>query len=214
MAWLAIGLAACGTDAGSGDACAGVACSGHGECVARDNSASCICDTGFVQQGLTCVDGGGDSDSDSDSETDTGAQPADCDAFCSPAVACGIYDDSPQCTAHCGCLSSNWWRDDVAGPLFACFQYAPCDTSNFGNCTDPLVSDLEPSDAARDFILACEDRWGYDCFTSGPCARFGLLQDAALDAITDCLALDCAEGGACINDAYWGTGVDPVCGPY
>ncbi len=71
------------------DPCAGVECSGNGECVAVDGTRpSCDCDEGFHAEGLECVSDGstdgdadadtdadsdGDADSDTDADTDTDA---------------------------------------------------------------------------------------------------------------------------------------------
>ncbi|MBI5477335.1 MAG: hypothetical protein HY906_00680 [Deltaproteobacteria bacterium] len=40
---------------GGGDACEGVACSGQGTCVVSAGSAACLCDPGYVADGLACV---------------------------------------------------------------------------------------------------------------------------------------------------------------
>lgn len=41
------------------DPCAGVTCSGHGQCVVTDGDAQCRCDDGYRAEGLTCVEEGG-----------------------------------------------------------------------------------------------------------------------------------------------------------
>jgi hypothetical protein len=51
---LALFLGGCGEDAGPGDPCAAIDC-GNGDCVALGGAASCDCDDGYVDQGLTCV---------------------------------------------------------------------------------------------------------------------------------------------------------------
>lgn len=50
-------------EGGSGGAsvdgpCAGVACSGHGQCVVEGGEASCACDEGFAAEGLLCLEEG------------------------------------------------------------------------------------------------------------------------------------------------------------
>jgi hypothetical protein len=46
-------------DTSSPDPCAGVDCSGHGECVTAGAAASCVCGVGYVAAGTTCVPEGG-----------------------------------------------------------------------------------------------------------------------------------------------------------
>ena len=38
------------------DPCAGVTCSGHGECAVVDREPQCLCDTGYHAEGLECVE--------------------------------------------------------------------------------------------------------------------------------------------------------------
>lgn len=53
---VSVPLISCSSEDEAGNGCDGVACSGHGHCVEVGGQATCECDTGFVAQGLECVD--------------------------------------------------------------------------------------------------------------------------------------------------------------
>ncbi|MBK8011225.1 MAG: hypothetical protein IPK13_07730 [Deltaproteobacteria bacterium] len=55
---LILGLSpACSSDdKTTADVCDGVTCSGHGTCASVSGAASCTCDSGYVADGLTCVE--------------------------------------------------------------------------------------------------------------------------------------------------------------
>lgn len=57
-AQLTSGVGAGGGGGGAPDVCEGVDCSGHGECVAEGGAAACVCDEGFVAEGLACLPAG------------------------------------------------------------------------------------------------------------------------------------------------------------
>ncbi len=81
LAVLAIAVAGCPT---SENVCKNVTCSGHGTCVAAEGAASCSCESGYVAQGLNCVE-----------------QPTTCEGVtCSDHGTCFINDDN---LAECDC---------------------------------------------------------------------------------------------------------------
>ena len=48
-----VALGACGDDAGP---CDGITCSGHGQCVVENGAAACVCEPGYDEDGLMCID--------------------------------------------------------------------------------------------------------------------------------------------------------------
>ena len=68
--------------------CDGVSCSDHGDCAIDGNSILCICNSGYHENGLNCIE--------------NGIVPT-CDNFACPDHAtCNLNDGSPKCLCNNG----------------------------------------------------------------------------------------------------------------
>ncbi len=89
MLWLALG--ACSDDAtqiGGAASCEGQTCSDRGECVQEAGGARCVCEAGYMADGLTCV-------SDDDADLCVGV-------LCSGRGECQAIDGQAQCVCDDG----------------------------------------------------------------------------------------------------------------
>ncbi len=105
-----------------GDPCDGVLCSGHGVCASLDDEPVCLCDDGYVEEGLECVEAG----------------PSPCTGVtCSGHGVCVVRDGKPLCVCDHGyCIPPHEWAD--CEPCFL-----PCEAEDGTLCNDGLFCTLD-----------------------------------------------------------------------
>lgn len=95
----------CACDGGSErDPCEGVTCSGHGECLANDEAATCVCFSGYEADELSCVPAGSDGDADGDADVD-GDGDGDGDCPVNSGYPCQCDGTAATCEDGSDCLA-------------------------------------------------------------------------------------------------------------
>lgn len=200
--WVALVLAAFGGCGDDDDAnpCAGVACSGHGECVVGGSGATCECAAGWIARGLSCVNGcqaDEECADEVDCTNDVCLADGGCESrpdhtrcedgeLCEPLQGCGTL----ECEVTADCDDRQWCNgtescDDgvcVAGVAPDCAVDSECATGRCDEATDACTVDLDDT-------LCANDDW---CDGDERC-----------DADVGCVAgepVDCGDGVACTAD--------------
>jgi neopullulanase len=165
MAISLIGLAGC---AGSSDSvCDQVDCGQNGSCVDVDDQAACLCDPGYVAEGLSCID-----DPCSTSPCVHGT--------CQPDGKNAICDCEPGYTnAHCDACASGYRLEGLA-----CVEGSPCED-------DPCVYGVCRSVAGQP---ECDCFTGYSGSLCDECASGYHPEDLKCVSDTACDPDPCVHG--------------------
>ncbi len=187
VAWSVLvgALASCGPDTDLPDPCEGVTCSDHGICdVDEDGEPYCICESGFSDRGLECVEG---CTSD----------------FCSGHGTCTDTDDGPTCDCdegytgeQCGECAEGYHRDGGGS------GGSGSGGGGTGDCVPDETCDPDPCAPDACHPEECVDLCDPDpCETDDPCGEHGTCRCVEGDTVCDCdegyagdFCQDCAEG--------------------
>jgi cysteine-rich repeat protein len=149
------------------DPCEGITCSEHGTCTVEDLLASCDCDTGYVAEGLTCV------------EVVVGPCT---DVTCDDHGTCGVVGEDPG-LAVCQCDEGfheenyvNCVETDPGDPCegITCDDHGTCTAVDGEEATDPVCECDDGYTLVGDIHCAENDPCeGVTCSDHGTCAVVG-----------------------------------------
>ncbi|TNF30525.1 MAG: hypothetical protein EP329_13670, partial [Deltaproteobacteria bacterium] len=126
-----------GCDSSSGASCDGVDCAGHGSCYVNGSDAVCVCEAGYVADGLACVE-------------------VSCEGLACDHGVCAVTGTSARCACQPG------WDGDACDACAVGFERDgercvaiadPCDPNpchGHGTCAD---EDRVP-------VCTCDAGWG------------------------------------------------------
>ncbi len=203
---LGVGLSALGCGAGGSNACDGVDCSGHGSCAVRSGQAVCICEPGFLADGLACAADPCASFPCVHGTCAVQAGQAACQcaagyagALCD-ACATGFHPDGLACVADapCGDLVCVHGACQDSGGQVSC----ACDPGYAGEHCDECAPGYHPDGLACVADTACDP----DPCAHGSCAEVdGQAACTCFEGYAGDLCDACApgyrpEGLACVPD--------------
>jgi len=173
---LLVACLACGSDPGPSPENTLARCSDGSD---NDGDGFVDCDDQNCELFTRCLGGDSDSDSDTDAETD-------CATYCIHDTDCNGGSAS-ECVDRCQCEAQFVYRADAAPDFFACLVGMSCSTTDpVGDCSDLVLSTIDPTAAAQDYLVACSDRRARACGRL-PCEGHQLYTDAVLDTLLPCL---------------------------